>query len=183
MPDLLTTLAERNARYAAQAHPAQATMMPSLKTIVIGCADPRVDPAHVLGLGPGEALIIRNVGGRVTPSTLQTMATLRAVAQAEGGAPGPGWNLVLLQHTDCGITRLAADPELLAALFGIDRYQVPAKTIGDPRAAVAGDIAALRANPMLPGELVVSGLVFDVVTGLVDQVVAPAPLRGEQVAS
>jgi hypothetical protein len=36
---------------------------------------------------------------------------------------------------------------------------------------------------MLPGEFVVSGLVFDVATGLVDQVVAPAPLRGEQVAS
>ena len=183
MPALLTTLIERNARYAARAHPAQATMMPSLKTIVIGCADPRVDPAHVLGLGPGEALIIRNIGGRVTPSTLQTMATLRAIAQAEGGAPGPGWNLVLLQHTDCGITRLAAQPQLLAALFGIDRHQIPAKTAGDPRAAVAGDIAALRANPMLPGELVVSGLVFDVATGLADQVVAPAPLRGEQVAS
>ena len=80
-------------------------------------------------------------------------------------------------------TRLAAQPELLAALFGIDRHQVPAKTVDDPRAAVAGDIAALRANPMLPGEFVVSGLVFDVATGLVDQVVAPAPLRGEQVAS
>ena len=183
MPDLLTTLTERNAGYAVRAHPAQATMMPSLKTIVIGCADPRVDPAHVLGLGPGEALVIRNVGGRVTPSTLQTMATLRAIAQAEGGAPGPGWNLVLLQHTDCGITRLAAQPELIAALFGIDWHQVPAKTVDDPRAAVAGDIAALRANPMLPGEFVVSGLVFDVATGLVDQVVAPAPLRGEQVAS
>ena len=179
MPDLVSTLIERNARYAARAHPAQASMMPSLKTIVISCADPRADPAHVLGLAPGEALVIRNIGGRITPPTLQTMATLRAIAQAEGGPPGPGWNLVLLQHTDCGITRLAGQPELLAGLFGIDPSEVPAKTVGDPRAAVVGDVADQRANPLLPGEFIVSRLVFDVTTGLVDRVVAPAPLRAE----
>ena len=177
MPDLVSTLIERNARYAARAHPAQASMMPSLKTIVISCADPRADPAHVLGLALGEALVIRNIGGRITPSTLQTMATLRAIAQAEGGPPGPGWNLVLLQHTDCGITRLTGQPELLAGLFGIDPSEVPAKTVGDPRAAVVGDVADLRANPLLPGEFIVSGLVLDVTTGVVDRVVAPAPLR------
>jgi carbonic anhydrase len=180
---VVSTLIERNAQYAAQAHPAQASMMPSLKTIVISCADPRADPAHVLGLAPGEALVIRNIGGRITPSTLQTMATLRAVAQAEGGPPGPGWNLVILQHTDCGITRLTGQPELLAGLFGIDPSELPAKTVTDPRAAVAGDVAALRANPLLPGEFIVSGLVFDVATGLVDQIVAPALLRAEQVSS
>jgi hypothetical protein len=41
----------------------------------------------------------------------------------------------------------------------------------------------LRANPLLPGEFILSGLVFDVATGLVDQIVAPALLRAEQVAS
>ncbi len=184
MSSVVSTLIGRNAQYAARAHPAQASMMPSLKTIVISCADPRVDPAHVLGLAAGEALVIRNIGGRITPSTLQTMATLRAVAQAEGDeSPGPGWNLVLLQHADCGIIRLAGQPELLAGMFGIDPSELPAKTVGEPRAAVAGDVAALRANPLLPGEFIVSGLVFDVATGLVDQVVAPAPLRAEQVAS
>jgi carbonic anhydrase len=35
--------------------------------MVVGCVDPRVDPAHVLGLSNGEAAIIRNVGGRITP--------------------------------------------------------------------------------------------------------------------
>jgi carbonic anhydrase len=182
MSDLVSTLVERNAQYAARVRPAPTSMMPSQKVIVIGCADPRVDPAHVLGLAPGEALVIRNVGGRVSPSTLQTMATLRAIAQAEGGSPGPGWNLVLLQHTDCGITHLADQPELLAGLFAIEPDQVPAKTVEDPRAALAGDIADLRANPFLPGEFIVSGLLYDVATGLVDQVVAPALLRDERVA-
>ncbi|WP_425343349.1 carbonic anhydrase [Pseudofrankia saprophytica] len=35
--------------------------------MVVGCVDPRVDPTHVLGLEQGEAAVIRNVGGRITP--------------------------------------------------------------------------------------------------------------------
>jgi carbonic anhydrase len=37
----------------------------------------------------------------------------------------------------------------------------------------------LKANPNLPGDIVVSGLVYDVATGLVETVVAPASLRAE----
>jgi carbonic anhydrase len=42
---------------------------------------------------------------------------------------------------------------------------------------VALDVAALRANSNLPDNLVVSGLVYDVKTGLVEVVIPPAPLR------
>jgi hypothetical protein len=51
-----------------------------MKTMIIGCVDPRVDPVDIFGLVPGEAAVIRNVGGRITPATLQTMAMLRIVA-------------------------------------------------------------------------------------------------------
>jgi carbonic anhydrase len=44
-------------------------------------------------------------------------------------------------------------------------------------AAVAVDIALLRAIPALPGEWLISGLVYDVVTGLVDIVVPLARIR------
>ena len=177
MNEVVSTLTARNADFARHGFVPGRPMMPALQTMVIGCVDPRVDPAQVLGLTDGDALVIRNIGGRWTPGALQTMATLRAIAEAEGGVPGAGWNLILLQHTDCGITRLAGQPELLAGLFGIDPSEVPAKTVGDPRAAVVGDVADLRANPLLPGEFIVSGLVLDVTTGVVDRVVAPAPLR------
>ena len=99
MNDTVTTLTARNADFAQHSFVPGASMMPALKTMVIGCADPRVDPAHVLGLANGDALVIRNIGGRYTPATLQTMATLRMIAQAEGAAPGPGFNLIVLQHT------------------------------------------------------------------------------------
>ena len=126
MNDTVTTLTARNADFAQHSFVPGASMMPALKTMVIGCADPRVDPAHVLGLANGDALVIRNIGGRYTPATLQTMATLRMIAQAEGAAPGPGFNLIVLQHTDCGITRLGGHPDLLATTFGIGEADLPA---------------------------------------------------------
>jgi carbonic anhydrase len=105
------------------------------------------------------------------------MAALRTIAQTEGATPGPGWHLIVLQHTDCGITRLGGHPELLAATFGITEPEVPAKAVNDPHAAVAVDVAAIKDNPFLPADFIVSGLVYDVHTGLIETVVAPAPLR------
>jgi len=55
MHDTVTTLTARNADFARHGFVRSASMMPGLKTMVIGCADPRVDPAHVLGLGNGDA--------------------------------------------------------------------------------------------------------------------------------
>jgi carbonic anhydrase len=51
------------------------------------------------------------------------------------------------------------------------------KEVTDPRAAVAVDVALLRAIPALPGDWIVSGLVYDVTTGLVEIAVPPARIR------
>ena len=143
MNDIVSMLTARNADFTRHGFVSGRSMMPALQTLVIGCVDPRVDPAHILGLADGDALVIRNIGGRWTPGALQTMAALRAIAEAEGGTPGPGWNLIVLQHTDCGITRLGGQPELLASTFGIEAADLPAKAVGDPRAAVAVDVAEI----------------------------------------
>jgi carbonic anhydrase len=170
------TLTARNRNFAVSGRHAGQEMFPRLQTIVIGCVDPRVDPAAVLGLELGDALVIRNVGGRFTPDTFQTLAALRTIAEAEGIAPGPEFSLIVLQHTDCGITRLAGQP-VLAGILGVDPGDLAATAVGDPAAAVAADVAAIKANPFLPGAFLVSGLVYDVATGLVDVVVPPARLR------
>lgn len=167
----IDTLIERNARFAAGAFAPGLAMMPRLKTMIIGCADPRVDPVDVLGLEPGDAVVIRNVGGRITPATLQTMVMLRLVAAADpAGPPGPGWHLIVLHHTDCGINRLIGMPQLLAEHLGVDQAELDGKHVTDPWASVGTDVAALRANPFLPAELIISGLVYDVESGLVAQV-------------
>ena len=93
---------ERNAQFAETGFSPELKMLPSTGTVVIGCVAPRVDPANVLGLKQGEAAVIRNVGGRINNALLETLAVLSVVA-ASAGRPDGARNLVLLQHTDCGI--------------------------------------------------------------------------------
>ena len=83
----------------------------------------------------------------------------------------------VLQHTDCGITRLAGDPGLLTRYFQIQERELTTKAVTDPRAAVATDVALLLAIPASPGEWLISGLIYDVATGLVEIVVPPARIR------
>ena len=40
-----------------------------LKVYVITCLDPRTDPSAFLDLGLGDAMVIRNAGGRVSKKT------------------------------------------------------------------------------------------------------------------
>ena len=183
--NILDSMLERNKDFAAQ-QSAAGTLMPSLpratpnlKATIIGCADMRVDPAHLLGLKPGEALVIRNIGGRITPTVLEELGLLGRIGEVAKVVPAGGgeFHLIVLQHTDCGITRLAGDPDKLAHYFQIPEEEVKSKAVTDPRAAVAGDVAFLRTIPGLPGQWLLSGLVYDVATGLVEVVVPPAPIR------
>jgi carbonic anhydrase len=177
--NVIDTLIQRNEAFASSGFSLDLKIIPSLKTMIIGCVDPRVDPVDIFGLEAGEAAVIRNVGGRITPATLQTMAMLRTVAKESGGEIGPGWNLIVLHHTDCGINCLAHSPEILAKYFGVAPAQLDALFITDPRKAVAVDVAALKANPLLPGGFLVTGLVYDVTTGRIEILVPPALLRPE----
>src|SRR5580704_3789239 len=83
----LESMLQRNQKFAAQ-QSAAGTLMPSLprampnvKAIIIGCADMRVDPAHVLGIKPGEAVVIRNIGGRITPGLLEQLGLLGRIGE------------------------------------------------------------------------------------------------------
>jgi carbonic anhydrase len=176
---------ERNRNFAAQ-QSAAGTLMPSfpralpnVKAIIIGCADMRVDPADVLGIKPGEAVVIRNIGGRITPELLEELGLLGRIGEVAGKIPGGGgeFHIIVLQHTDCGITRLVGDPAMLAHYFQIQERELKTKAVKDPRAAVTADVASLRAIPALPDQWLLSGLVYDVATGLVEIVVPPAPIR------
>lgn len=182
---VIDTMLARNKEFAAH-ETAEGTLMPSLpaslpevKALIITCADMRVDPAHVLGIESGEAVVLRNIGGRITPGLVEQIGMLGRIGQVAGAAPGGGgeFHIVVLQHTDCGITRLAGDPALLAHFFQIEESEVASKTVLDPRSAVAMDVAALREIGALPASWMISGLVYDVATGLVDVVVPPTALR------
>jgi carbonic anhydrase len=66
---------------------------------------------------------------------------------------------------------------MLAEYFEISKEALKSKAVTDPRAAVAVDVAVLKETPALFTEWIISGLVYDVSTGLIDVVVPPAPLR------
>ena len=181
----LDSMLQRNKDFAAQ-QSAAGTLMPSLpqalpnlKAIIIGCADMRVDPADILGIKPGEAVVMRNIGGRITPGLLEQLGLLGRIGEVAGKIPGGGgeFHIIALHHTDCGITRLVSEPAMLAHYFQIPEAELKTKTVTDPRAAVAADVASLRVIPALPSKWLISGLVYDVATGLVEVVVPAARIR------
>ena len=169
---VVETLLRRNQTFAGTRFDRTLRMRPALSTIVISCIDPQVDPAVVLGAGPGEIGVLRNVGGRVTRRAIDELVMLREVARANDSDIGSGWDIVVLHHTRCGITLIQDRPDLLTPYFEVADEELPDAAVGDPRVAVAHDVAALHAEPRLPG-IRVSGLVYDVATGLVETVVAP----------
>ncbi len=175
----LPRLLEGSRRFSANFTDGELPIRPRLSTIVLTCLDARVDPAHLFDLQLGDALVIRNAGGRLNPGVLTDLAVLGLLTAALPGDKAMTLELVILHHTDCGMSRFS-DPsaqEALAQRLGIEPDEVATTmAIGDPAQSVRDDITRLRQAPGLPDTLVVSGLVYDVTDGTVEQVVAPAPL-------
>ena len=164
---VVATLAERNDDFARARFVPGLPMLPRLRTLVVGCVDPRVDPAHVLGLETGDAAVIRNVGGRVTPDVLAELALLGRLTKTLVGF-APAIDLIVMQHTDCGITHLQDPPDMLAAHFHVDPTALAHKHVADPAAAIASDIAVLRSAPQPAATFRITGVVYDVDTGHID---------------
>lgn len=137
-------LAQGNVGFSTHRFASGLRIIPSLKVFIIGCVDPRVDPAQVLGLELGEAAMVRNIGGRVTASVLDELVLLRKLTQAAGGDFDQGWNFVVMQHTDCGILRMHSEHQRTANFFDVDQGSLDAKSVSDPYAAVHVDVSALH---------------------------------------
>jgi carbonic anhydrase len=176
-PGLIEQLLARNAHFAERDHrilpPA-----PRMKTCIVTCPDPRVDPAHVFGLQPGDAAVVRAAAGRVSPIVLQQLLFLAQTAGAIGQSE-EGLELILMQHTDCGITHFLGEQhrDMVAAFLGCTAEELDSKSPGDPYQAIRVDLQALAANEWLPGSLSVTGVVYDVARGLVEVVERRSPLR------
>ena len=75
---------------------------------MITCLDPRVDPAHFLGLGLSDAMVVRNVGGRVTPEVINEVAFIGLLAENMLGE-GALFEVAVIHHSQCGTGALADD--------------------------------------------------------------------------
>ncbi len=162
----------RNRAFAASGGQEGATVFPALRVLVITCLDPRVDPAHVLGLDLGDAMVVRNVGGRVTPEVIENVAFVGQLA--ENVMPeGPLFEVAVIHHTQCGAGALADDDfrSRYALRIGADQSALREYAVLDPAATVASDVDRLRSAEAISHRVTVSGYVYDVVTGLVDTVI------------
>jgi carbonic anhydrase len=165
---------ERNRAFAAADGHQGAVVFPNLRLFVITCLDPRVDPAHVLGLGLSDAMVVRNVGGRVTPEVIHDVAFIGQIV--ENVVPdGPLFEVAVIHHTQCGAGALADDTfrRRYAERIGADESALREHAVLDPRATVTHDVERIRSSPAISPRVTVSGHVYDVATGLV-QTVLPA---------
>ena len=167
----IETIYARNRDFAESFDQGELPVKPNLMTIVLTCVDARVSPAHFAGLGLGDALVIRNVGARATETaTLEVSILFNLMKLASGGTP-PSMGLAIIHHTDCGMAKFAV-PEVAAAItnvFGtsdvVDTY-----AIADSYEAIRADVAAARET--VPAGIEVSGHLYDVATGKLEQVEA-----------
>lgn len=176
----VAVLLDRNRDFADGFAHGGLSIRPRLSTFVLTCLDARVDPARFLGLELGDAVVMRNAGGRVTEGVLRDLAVGGFLAANLPGDSAMKPELAVVHHTDCGMSRLA-NPEaqrLLGEKLGIDPAEVATIAITDPTQSVRSDIERLRRAPSVPDSLVVAGFVYDVLTGLLSVVEEPGPLGG-----
>jgi carbonic anhydrase len=167
----IDTALARNRAFAAAGGHQGAVVFPALRLFVVACLDPRVDPAHVLGLGLSDAIVVRNVGGRVTPEVINDIAFIGQITESVL-LHGPLFEVAVIHHTQCGTGAFADDAfrRRYAERVGADEEALREHAVLDPAVTVARDVERLRAAPQISPRIATSGYVYDVVTGLVDTV-------------
>jgi carbonic anhydrase len=167
----MTPLLGRNEQFA-RAYTPVALGLPTAQVLVVTCLDHRVDPAIVLGLQLGDAPVIRNAGGRVTPAVIDDIAYLAFLAEQLFGRQDPAdtlFEVAVVHHTQCG-TGFLDDPDFrrrAAEATGVPEAVLAASAVADPHTTVKADVERLLTSPLLSPKVSVSGHVYDVATGRV----------------
>ena len=171
----MTPLLERNEQFAAAYTPGPLGP-PAAQLVIVTCLDHRVDPAIVLGLQLGDAVVIRNAGGRVTPAVIDDIAYLAFLAgQLFGGQVAAARALRSRGRPPHAVRhRLPRRPRLPAPGRRGDR---PARGGAGSRrrrrpahARSAPTSSACSPHPRCSPKVSVSGHVYDIATGRVTTV-------------
>jgi carbonic anhydrase len=132
---------------------------------IVTCMDSRIDPLRLLGLEPGDAKIFRNPGGRVTANALEALVL---------GVHLLGVNRILVvPHTRCAMASNteAELRERVGASAGQDASGQGFHVVADQRGALLADVRAVRSHPLIGEQVAVGGFMYDVDTGLLEQLV------------
>ncbi|KAL7906604.1 carbonic anhydrase [Trichoderma velutinum] len=168
-------LLQRNKNYAASVHkpwPGLGELLEwtSPSTLVIACADPRSDPQQFMQGKRGEIATIRNLGGQAE-SSIHDVATLDSEFQFR--------ELVIVHHTDCGVTHLTSDgvyhylKENLPNATAAELEAFPIRLFSNMEEGIRHDLEVVRNSPYIRKELKdsVRGFIFDIESGLLNPII------------
>jgi carbonic anhydrase len=156
-------LLRNNAEFASSFTDGDLPMPPSRNLAVVACMDARLNVYALLGLGPGEAHVIRNAGGVVSEDVIRSLAISQRLLGTR--------EVILVHHTDCGMLtfsddRVKADIE---AETGV-RPPFALEAFPDLERDVRQSIARIKASPFVPSKESVRGFVYDVRSGRLQEV-------------
>ena len=131
---------------------------------IVTCMDARIDPLGMLGLQVGDAKVVRNPGGRVTPQALEALVLAVNLLGAS--------RVLVVPHTRCAMGSATQEQmrARVADAAGQDASWQRFSVVDDQRAALEDDVRLVRAHPLVPDTVEVGGFVYDVDTGLLDRV-------------
>jgi carbonic anhydrase len=148
--------------YAAGFDKGKLPVVPALKVAIVACMDARVNPYGLLGLKEGDAHMIRNAGGVITPDEIRSLSISQRMLGTE--------EIILIHHTDCGMLTFTDDDFKRSVLE--DTGIMPewaVETFADLDEDVRQSIARIRASPFIPHKNV-RGFVYQVEDGRLREV-------------
>jgi carbonic anhydrase len=154
---VIDDLVANNTKFAASLPARHLDVRPSRQLAIVTCMDSRLDVFAALGLGQGEAHVLRNAGGVITDDVIRSLA----VSQRRLGTR----DVMLIHHDDCGMQTLTDDgfrAELQEATGVAPPFAI--ESFSDVDADVRQSILRVRLSPFLLHRDGVRGFVYDVDT-------------------
>ncbi|MFC5631742.1 MULTISPECIES: beta-class carbonic anhydrase [Streptococcus] len=153
-----------NRAYADLHGTAHLPLKPKTQVAIVTCMDSRLHVAPALGLALGDAHILRNAGGRVTEDIIRSLV----ISQQQMGTR----EIVVLHHTDCGAQTFTNEDfaKHIHRELGVDVAGQDFLPFEDVEDSVREDMEMLRQSPLIPDDVMISGAIYDVDTGLMTQV-------------
>jgi carbonic anhydrase len=131
---------------------------------MVTCMDSRIDPLRMIGMHHGDAKILRNPGGRVTDPVLAALVLSVHLLNVN--------RVMIVEHTRCAMASSTEQQmrERLAEHTGQDTSWLTIGMIENQRAALNADVRRVLSHPLIPQAVQVGAFVYDVDTGLLEQV-------------
>jgi len=141
---------------------------PKRNLAVVACMDSRIDTFAVLGLGNGDAHIIRNAGGVITDDVIRSLCLSQRLLGTR--------EVILVHHTDCGLQKVVeADfRDELEAELGVKPWW-SLEAFSDPYLDVTQSIKRLHMTPFLAHKDNIRGFVYDVADGILREAESGQP--------